>query len=125
MSTIAFSVLGEPVPKQSFRIGKDGGYTDPRVKVWQDMVAASAMIAKNENQVEIIDGPVTVAIDFYLGNRRRIDLDNLSKAVLDGLKGVIFVDDQQVIGLYLRKFIKKNAAGLSGAHIIIREYKEK
>ncbi len=89
------------------------------------MVAASAMIAKNENQVEIIDGPVTVAIDFYLGNRRRIDLDNLSKAVLDGLKGVIFVDDQQVIGLYLRKFIKKNAAGLSGAHIIIREYKEK
>jgi len=125
MSTIAFSVLGEPVPKQSFRIGKDGGYTDPRVKVWQDMGAASAMIAKNENQVEIIDGPVTVAIDFYLGNRRRIDLDNLSKAVLDGLKGVIFVDDQQVIGLYLRKFIKKNAAGLSGAHIIIREYKEK
>jgi crossover junction endodeoxyribonuclease RusA len=40
-------------------------------------------------------GPVRIHIQAYV-KRRTFDLDNLVKAVLDGLNGVAFVDDKQV-----------------------------
>jgi len=45
-----------------------------------------------------------VEIDFYNGNRRRRDLDNMAKLVLDALNKEAYEDDNQVIELNLRKF---------------------
>ena len=67
-----------------------------------------------------LDGPLSVAIDFYLPRPRRFyrkkdpdgrlphvakpDRDNAEKAVLDSLTGIIFVDDCQVCAGEVRKF---------------------
>jgi Holliday junction resolvase RusA-like endonuclease len=111
---IEFFVTGEPVPKQSFRAGgRNGGHTDPRVKAWQTSVGWEAQSAKITEMVVCTKAPVVVSLDFYLGNRRIVDLDNLSKGVLDGLKGVLFVDDSQVVELHLRKFIDKQHPGVN------------
>lgn len=52
-----------------------------------------------------------VIINFFLPTKRRKDLDNLSKAVLDGLNGVVWEDDKQVIDIHLRKYHLKTHPG--------------
>jgi len=41
---------------------------------------------------------VTIRME-YLGEAPRLDLDNLAKALLDALKGHVFVDDSQIARL--------------------------
>jgi crossover junction endodeoxyribonuclease RusA len=103
---IVFLVEGEPVPKQSYRAVKGGGYTSPRVKDWQGTVAWRAREAMNGR--EPLTGPVSMRVVFVLGNKRRVDLDNLNKGVSDALNGIVFVDDTQVVSLHLVKHVKPN-----------------
>ena len=102
MSTICFNVNGIPIPKQSFRINKNGvHFQTARVHNWQDTVAGEARIAMQGR--DPIAAPVSMEIDFYLPNHSRKDIDNLSKAILDSLNGIVFVDDCQVVDLELHK----------------------
>ena len=107
---VSFFVEGEPRPKQSFRVGRNGGFTPARVKAWQTDVACDAQKAMREagrfNQP--FTGTLGAEIRFCLGNHRRVDLDNLNKAVLDGMNRIVFEDDQQVATLFLSKQIVKN-----------------
>ena len=99
---IDFTITGvEPLPKQSFRYSKRGGYTDPRIKAWQNEVAwmaREAMVGK-----DILTGDLRVDIIFTRSNKRRVDLDNLSKAVLDGMNKIVYNDDKTVTELHLYK----------------------
>lgn len=101
---LAFVVAGAPVPKQSFAMdtrGKGHGYRSDRVSAWQDAVAWQAKQAmQGQDQFE---GDVAVRLVFTLPNRRRVDLDNLSKGCLDALNGICWRDDRQVAELHLRK----------------------
>jgi Holliday junction resolvase RusA-like endonuclease len=106
MEEISFIVDGEPVPKQSFRAVRGGGYTSPRVKAWQEQVAWNARIAMNGRSP--ITGPVAMRVVFVLGNKRRVDLDNLNKGVSDAMNGIVFEDDTQVVSLHLVKHVKTN-----------------
>ena len=116
ITEFCFFVSGEPVPKQSFRAGgRNGGHADPRVKAWQELVGWEAQCARllardvdDPTKITMIEGAVSVELDFSLVDRRRVDLDNLSKGVLDGLKGVLFKDDSQVVVLRLRKYVINN-----------------
>jgi Holliday junction resolvase RusA-like endonuclease len=103
---ITFIVDAEPVPKQSYRAVKGGGYTDPRVKAWQELVSWRAKIEMNGR--DPITGPVSMRVVFCLSNRRRVDLDNLNKGVSDAMNGIVFKDDTQVVNLHLVKHVKKN-----------------
>jgi Holliday junction resolvase RusA-like endonuclease len=103
---IVFLVEGEPVPKQSYRAVKGGGYTSPRVRDWQSTVAWRAREAMNGR--EPLTGPVSMRVVFVLGNKRRVDLDNLNKGVSDALNGIVFQDDTQVVSLHLVKHVKQN-----------------
>lgn len=50
------------------------------------------------------DGEFEVAITIELNpNFPAIDLDNVAKAVLDGIKGYVFIDDAQVMRLLVEK----------------------
>ena len=106
--TITFFVKGEPVPKQSFRKTRNGGYIDPRVTAWADAVGYEA----KQHVTEIITTHVSVRMNFYLSNNRRVDCDNLSKNVLDGLKGIVFNDDSQVHKLVITKTVRKENPGV-------------
>lgn len=108
---IHFAVAGEPVPKQSYRAVKGGGYTDPRVKAWQEHVTIRARETMRGEQP--ISGYVSVRLVFVLGNKRRVDCDNLSKGVLDGMRGIVFGDDSQVVNLHIVKRVDKDQTGVA------------
>ena len=57
-----------------------------------------------EMAVAPLDGEFDVAITIDLNpNFPAIDLDNVAKAVLDGIKGHVFYDDAQVMRLVVEK----------------------
>ena len=114
---IEFMVSGAPRAKQSFVYTRRGGFTPARVKGWQTEIAIEAErtmrdISRFNNP---FTGPLGARIDFGLGNGRRVDLDNLNKAVFDGMNKIVFEDDQQVCGLHLSKRI----AAASYAHVVV------
>lgn len=101
-----FFVQGKPKPKQSFKVGgSNGGYTPADVKTWQDSIG---YVVGSFYRDELWTGDVAVSLSFYLPDHRRRDADNLSKAVLDALNGVIWKDDTQVQQLFIRKFYEAN-----------------
>jgi len=118
MTTYKFFVEGQPVPKQSFRatVEKDaegrvkrrGGYTPQKVKNW----AADVGWAAKQQIRQPIPGNVAVSMNFFLVDNRVVDLDNLSKNVLDGLKNVAFGDDCKVVELNLKKTVDKKHPGV-------------
>ncbi len=102
-SPIIFIIEGTPVPKQSFRYKKSGSYIHPRIKAWQDIVGWKAREAM-QGKIRL-DGPVAVRLVFTLNHRRKVDLDNLSKAVLDAMNGIVYEDDNQVVNLHIVKHV--------------------
>lgn len=111
---ITFFVDGEPRAKQSFRVsGRGGGFQPARIKAWQSDVGWCAQQAlRRLEMIEPIKGNLSVELTFFLGNARRIDLDNLSKAVQDGLNNVAWLDDQQNITLTLNKYVCRECQGV-------------
>jgi Holliday junction resolvase RusA-like endonuclease len=85
------------------------GYTPAHVKAWQEAVSIEARAAMQGR--EPLEGPVAVSIDFYLPDHRVKDLDNLSKAVLDACKHIVFGDDTAVYELHLCKFYNRAEIG--------------
>jgi Holliday junction resolvase RusA-like endonuclease len=115
MNSICFFVPGEPRPKQSFRVGRGGGFQSARVKGWQADCGYAAQIAMREMGLyEPLPSNMhlTVEMVFFLGNSRKVDLDNLSKCVGDGLNNVLWVDDQHNIRLILDKYICRTKQGV-------------
>lgn len=95
-------VPGDPIPKQSFRIGREGRHFQPeRVTAWRDQIQRAAPIARPSRAA--FDGMWEVTLTFYRKTARRVDLDNLSKAVLDALQGVWWKNDSNVMVLHLAK----------------------
>lgn len=113
-----FVVYGEPVPKQSFRVfeakhGSKRGFVDPRVQAWETAVRLAARLAMAEQNQECLQTEaIEVEVEFHLGNSRRVDLDNLVKAVFDGMKWEVFRDDSQVMTLLAKKVVNANFQGV-------------
>lgn len=115
--TVAFFVPGSAVPKQSFRVDarrRVRGYRSARVTAWQQTVAWHAREAMRGDPP--LSGAVRMRLEFVLPSRRRVDLDNLSKAVLDALNGIVWHDDRQVTRLEL----SKRYDGDCGVHVAVQ-----
>lgn len=122
---VSFFVPGEPRPKQSFRVaGRGRGFTHPRVRAWQNDVACDAMLAMNgiERLHKPFEMDLSVTLSFTLGDARRVDLDNLSKAVLDGLNKVVCEDDRQIVELHLRKTVRTNKKQPLGVSVSVHAF---
>lgn len=96
---VRFVITGEPRSKQRARVTQRGTYTPTQTKQAEQVIAYSY----KQLRVPSFQHQVIVTIDFYNGNRRRRDIDNMAKLVLDALNGVAYADDYQVVGLNLRK----------------------
>lgn len=131
---IDFVVEGKPVP--AVRMTQRSKYADPAAKrylTYKKLVAASAISAMNRKALEKIDGTVSVRIDIfyevpksYTKKRKtdiyesdyqirpevRGDIDNVAKSILDGMNGICFKDDIQVVELIVNKRFD-DAAGVS------------
>jgi Holliday junction resolvase RusA-like endonuclease len=97
---VRFTIPGEPKSKQRPRVTARGTYTPKETKQAEKVIAnAWAQIGAEPFQYQVV-----VSIDFHNGNKRRRDLDNMAKLVLDALNKRAYEDDYQVVGLNLRKF---------------------
>jgi Holliday junction resolvase RusA-like endonuclease len=59
--------------------------------------------AKSQWRAKSLAGDVALTITFYFGSKRRRDLDNQNKLVLDALTGIVYEDDHQIAELCLRR----------------------
>ena len=120
--TLRFSIPGEPRGKgrprfSASRAGFVRVRTDDKTAAYENLVK----LAARQAGAQPIDGPLAVQITAYFvpaqswsKKRRaaalagheapgRFDVDNIAKAVLDGLNGIAFADDKQVVALMICK----------------------
>jgi len=121
---IAFTVPGKPQGKGRPRVAKFGGharmFTPEKTVAYEGLIALAAQTAMGD--AVLLAGPVgcNVFIDAPMPSSWSLtkraaaladrimpttkpDADNVVKAVFDGLNGVIWRDDVQVVDLKVRK----------------------
>lgn len=99
-------VLTEPIPASRPRFGSGRAYQPKRNREYREVVKAAAIVAMDGR--EPMTGEVTARISLFRRfkptARNYGDCDNHAKAILDGLTGICFVDDAQVVKLVVEKF---------------------
>lgn len=140
-------VAGNPVPKgnhKAFAFTDRNGKTRTRVTdaagksltSWQNIIAYTA----SQSIKEPHQGPIALIIQFELNRPgyhftamgvpsskhvrwcvKKPDIDKLIRAVLDGLTGVAYRDDSQVVALIVKK---RYASATTGCMLTIQELNE-
>ena len=124
---IRIIIEGEPIPKLTHRDRKygPGKYSSQsqQKKRWQEEVNAHLALTGQAFE-ELLKGPISLRADFVmqapsswpkkyiyaleqgkmLWHGVKPDCSNLIKWVEDGLKGIVWVDDKQVVLLYAMKY---------------------
>lgn len=118
---ILFIVPGTPVPKGRPRFTRQGRtYTPAKTKSYEEQIAILGKAAMNG--LEPLKTPVAVLVTVffpipasYSAKRReaclaglekhtkRPDLDNVVKAITDGMNGVVYEDDCQIVRIVAKK----------------------
>jgi Holliday junction resolvase RusA-like endonuclease len=115
----ALRIVGPPPAKGRPRFGRGRTYTDPSTREAEDAVVAAWVDA---GAPRLADGPLVLSVTVELARprshlrsdgglsaagrragrhpRRRPDLDNVAKAVMDALSGRAWRDDADVVALY-------------------------
>ena len=111
---LTFVVPGTPVAKGRPRLGKNGSvYTPRRTKSYEREVAM--MFKAKYPGRKLIKKHVAITLEIFVVAPKtlrgrvgyawesNIDIDNVCKSILDGLNGVAYEDDRQVVALHARK----------------------
>ncbi len=123
---MTFFVPGVPAPQGSKRHVGNGILIESSKKVqpWREAVAWVA----RKHFKEPIEDAVLVEFEFVLPRTKRMgdkiappmiqkpDIDKLARSTCDGLSGVAYKDDSQIVSLYVRKRRARPGEG-TGAHI--------
>ena len=104
--TVTFAVLGTPQPKQRARRGRTGRWYTPAATVAYE--AAVGWAAREAGIHQPCTGPVRLAVSLWFPDRRRRDVDNVAKSVLDGLNGIAWSDDSQVAELSVSRDVDRD-----------------
>lgn len=133
-----FHIDGEPVPKGRPKFTSRAGfmrtYTPRKTVDYELAVKAAAQAAMGPT--DLLETPVGVYLYMRLpipkshskkrreaclsGQEKPIkkpDIDNLAKSILDGMNGVVWKDDSQIVSLHVTKVY----AGVSGVDVLIKE----
>ena len=135
---IHFHVEGIPKAKKRPRFRQFNGivqsYTDKGTREYEDHVRLTSQTAMGTTE------PIETAVGVYLYIRLSIpkshskkrtedclegrekpikkpDIDNLAKSLLDGMNGVVFKDDSQIVSLHCTKVYSSEP----GVDIMVRE----
>lgn len=131
---ITFVFRLAPVPKGRNRMGftKKGGVfmTRPtRTRNYESLICEAT--AMQYPYQEPLTCELVAYVNFYLKNRAHGDIDNLAKAILDGMQGVAFKNDKQIKGLHMELFFcNEETCGEPRTEVILMrrkradEYKE-
>ena len=108
MQPIRITIPGRPIPKGRPRLGMSGRkayvYTPPKTAEYEKLVG---WVAKSLG-CKPVDGLVSVSLHVYC--RGKMDVDNVAKSILDGLNGIAYEDDDQVVELFAKKYKVKEKA---------------
>jgi crossover junction endodeoxyribonuclease RusA len=122
-----FFVKGKPVPQGSMKFIRPGVMIHSRAA---DLAVWRADIARNAELFGFkpVSGGVKVEIDFIFSRPKSAqrafptvapDLDKLIRAVLDGLTGVAYEDDSQVILIQATKTYGQNVGAWIGIEQVL------
>jgi Holliday junction resolvase RusA-like endonuclease len=123
--SIKFFIEGAPVAQGRPRFGNGRAYDPPRSREWKQLVQAIGRSEMNRqrrqpfNQGEYL----YVSLEFHIIKPKstakkckyptvKPDIDNFTKAVLDGLNGICYHDDAQIVHLQAMK-IYSGTAGVA------------
>ena len=118
---ILFIVPGTPVPKGRPRFTRQGRtYTPAKTKSYEEQIAILGKAAMNG--LEPLKTPVAVLVTVFFAipasysqkrreaclsgaekHTKRPDLDNIVKTITDGMNGVVYHDDAQIVRLLAQK----------------------
>jgi hypothetical protein len=83
---LEFVVLGPPVSNQS---------SGQNLTNWRAAVAGAA--TQNWHNPPLRGDLKAIIINFYAGNKPSVDVDNMSKPILDAMQNIIYRDDRQIV----------------------------
>lgn len=131
---LIFSVEGNPVGKQRPRFTKMGRtYTPKKTSDYESQIKAQALSAMGP--AEPLETPVAVYIYINhaipasyskkrkeaclsrLERPKKPDLDNVAKAYLDAMNGIVYKDDVQVVSLH----VTKRYDTIASVHVCVKE----
>jgi Holliday junction resolvase RusA-like endonuclease len=118
MSLLVY-VPGDPVPKARARVVGGRGVTPAKTREYEHRVGVYALQARSEHQQSkpwSMLGWYRVEIRFRREEARG-DLDNVAKSILDGLCGVLYLDDARVVSLVVERLYE----GQVGAWVTVTE----
>ena len=113
---VAFTVPGQPVPKARARVYTGRAVTPERTARYEAEIgwrARAAMRGRRPTTARL-----AVVVDLYGERAPTCDVDNVAKALLDGMGGIVFVNDRQVDDLHVRRHLDTPDAR---AEIVVRE----
>lgn len=136
---LSFSMSGAPRgqgrPRATARRGLASVYKAATDRRYESSVAAVARTAMGA--LSPLEGALSVSLRFrlpvpksatkrdraaYLSGEQAyfgaFDIDNLAKAILDGCNGICWVDDRQIV----RLFVTKIAAEMPGVDVVVRAW---
>lgn len=92
----SFYIVGDLKAKARPRVTKHGNTYTP--KTTRDAEAKAGLLFIQANPNHRPDGATRwgVSIHVWPSTKRRADVDNLAKTIMDALNGVLYVDDGQV-----------------------------
>ena len=114
----------KPMAKQSFRTTRNGNkYLDPSVIKYRKTIRNMAILQMQKQKAEKIEGAVNMNIIYAFRRPQSLskkerneidngkivpkttkpDIDNLTKAILDALNGIVWKDDAQVAQINIQK----------------------
>ena len=139
MLMVNFTVYGPPQGKARPRFRKIGNfvqtYTPAKTKSYEDEIKMFAKAAMGAT--EPLETPVEVFL--YIRNTvpasyskkrteaclsgqekpiNKTDIDNIAKAFLDGMNGIVYKDDRQVVELHA----KKTYAEIAAVEVLVKEH---
>ena len=138
MMQIHFQVEGDPRGKGRPRFTRAGKftrvYTDKQTLDYESLIKSFAMEAMGST--DPLEKPVSVFLyvrhpipQSYSKKRtkaclgglekpcKKPDIDNIAKTYLDGMNGVVFVNDTQVVDLH----VKKVYSAVAGVNVMVME----
>ena len=117
---IKFTVFGEPVAQARPRVTRYGAYDVPKCKTYKEQVALTAKVAMRGLLPS--QGPIDCRVKVFrcipkswsrakreaaqrgeLLPTTKPDADNYLKGIMDGLKGIVWLDDSQVVRVVCEK----------------------
>jgi hypothetical protein len=85
MMYLEFVVVGVPISNQG---------TGPNLQAWRTAVAKEA---RTRWKKPVLLGKLKgIIINFHLGDKPSLDVDNLSKPIFDVMEGIVYENDRQI-----------------------------